>query len=76
MKDFLAAIAKRSKPVADVEQGVTSTIACILANLSLQLNRTLTWDPASGKIAGDEEANRLLFRAYREPWKHPTPETV
>ena len=76
MKDFLAAIAKRSKPVADVEQGVTSTIACILANLSLQLNRTLTWDPATGKIAGDEEANRLLFRAYREPWKHPTPETV
>jgi hypothetical protein len=48
MKDLLAAIAQRSKPVADVEQGVTSTIACILANLSLQLNRTLTWDAAAG----------------------------
>ena len=36
MKDFLAAIAQRAKPVADIEQGVTSSVACILANLSLK----------------------------------------
>jgi hypothetical protein len=76
MKDFLAAIAQRSRPVADVEQGVTSTISCILANLSMKVGRTLTWDAAAGKVVGDEEANRLLARAYRAPWIHPTPETV
>jgi hypothetical protein len=76
MKDFLAAIAKRGKPVADIEQGVTSTNACILANLSLKLNRTLTWDAATGRIANDEEANRLLARPYRQPWIHPTPDNV
>jgi predicted dehydrogenase len=76
MKDFLAAIAQRSKPVADIEQGVTSTVSCILANLSMQLGRTLTWDAATGKIAGDDEANRLLARPYRAPWQHPTPGTV
>jgi len=74
MKDFLAAIAHRSKPVADIEQGITSTISCILANLSMKLGRTLTWDAVAGKIAGDEEANRLLMRPYRAPWVHPTPE--
>ena len=37
MKDFLAAIATRGKPVADIEQGYISTASCILANLSLQL---------------------------------------
>ena len=47
MKDFLAAIAHRSKPVADIEQGITSTISCILANLSMKLGRTLTWDAAA-----------------------------
>src|SRR5207247_2251834 len=37
MKDFLSAIAKRGKPVADIEQGYISTAACILANLSMKL---------------------------------------
>ena len=76
MKDFLAAIAQRSKPVADIEQGATSTIACVLANLSMKLGRTLTWDAAAGKIAGDDEANQLLARPYRAPWIHPEPGTV
>src|SRR6476661_3564883 len=71
MMDFLAAIDKRSKPVADIEQGNISTSACILANLSMQLGRSLTWDAQQGRIAKDDEANRLLRRAYRKPWVHP-----
>ncbi|HUR46200.1 MAG TPA: Gfo/Idh/MocA family oxidoreductase [Candidatus Saccharimonadales bacterium] len=76
MKDFLSAIGSRGKPVADIEQGYMSTTSCILANLSLQLGRSLTWDPVKGRVANDEEANKLLRRAYRNPWVHPEPETV
>ena len=76
MKDLLAAIAARSKPVADIEQGYISTTACILANMSLKLGRSLTWDNATGRIVGDEEANRLLQRPYRTPWVHPDPANV
>ena len=71
MKDFLAAIASRGKPVADIEQGSISTTSCLLANLSLQLGRSLTWDPQAGRVVGDEEANRRLTRPYRAPWPHP-----
>jgi predicted dehydrogenase len=71
MKDFLAAIAKRGRPVADIEQGYISTASCILANLSMQLGRTLKWDGAQGRVIGDDEANRLLRRPYRSPWVHP-----
>ena len=46
MRDFLAAIETRGKPVADIEQGYISTASCILANLSMKLGRTLTWDAA------------------------------
>jgi predicted dehydrogenase len=76
MKDFLKAIANRSKPVADIEQGYISTTSCILANLSMKLGRSLTWDPAAGRIVNDAEANKLLLRPYRAPWKHPLPNKV
>ncbi len=71
MKDLLNCIATRGKPVADIEQGYISTTSCILANLSMKLGRSLAWDPAAGRIVGDDEANRLLRRPYRAPWVHP-----
>jgi predicted dehydrogenase len=73
MKDLLASIDARSKPVADIEQGYISTTSCILANLSMQTGRTLTWDARAQRIANDEDANRLLRRPYRQPWTHPEP---
>ena len=73
MKDLLAAIDSRGKPVADIEQGYISTTSCILANLAMKTGRTLTWDPAKNRIVGDDEANRLLHRPYRQPWVHPEP---
>jgi predicted dehydrogenase len=76
MLDFLEAIATRGKPVADIEEGHISTASCILANMAMKLGRTLTWDAEKGQIVGDEEANRLLRRPYREPWVHPERESV
>ncbi len=76
MKDLLAAIATRGRPVADIEQGYISTASCILANLSMQLGRTLVWDPAQGQVVGDAQANLLLRRPYRAPWTHPEPDQV
>jgi predicted dehydrogenase len=71
MQDFLSCIESRGKPVADIEEGYISTASCILANMALQVGRTLTWDPKAGKVIGDDEANRLLRRPYRSPWVHP-----
>lgn len=76
MRDWLAAVDSRSKPVADIEQGYISTTSCILGNLAMKLDRTLVWDPAKQRIANDDEANRLMRRAYRQPWVHPDPTKV
>jgi predicted dehydrogenase len=76
MSDFLKCIESRGKPVADIEQGYISTTACILANLSMGLGRSLQWDHAKGLVVGDAEANRLLRRPYRKPWEHPDPARV
>jgi predicted dehydrogenase len=64
------------RPVADIEEGYISTACCILANVSMELGRSLRWDGKAGKVLGDDEANGRLARTYRAPWTHPTPETV
>ena len=76
MKDLLAAIDNRGKPVADIEQGHISTASCILGNLSMKLGRALTWDSAKQRVVGDDEANKFLRRPYRSPWVHPEPGKV
>jgi predicted dehydrogenase len=71
MQNFLAAIKSGDKPIADIEEGHVSTSLCVLGNLSQQLGRSLTWDGAKEQVVGDNEANKLLVRPYREPWVHP-----
>lgn len=71
MKNFLAAIDSRGKPVSDITEGHISSACCIMANMSLKLRRSFAWDAQAGKIVGDDEANRLLARPYRGPWIHP-----
>ena len=71
MRDLLERIADRGRPVADVEQGHISTASCVLANMSLELGRTLEYDPTTRTIPGDAEATRRLRRPYRQGWVHP-----
>lgn len=71
MLDFLAAIEKRGRPVADVELGHISTASCILANVAMKVGRPLSYNPAKREVTGDREATQLLARAYRAPWKRP-----
>ena len=71
MRNFLAARGTRGKPVADIEQGHVSAASCILANVAMDLGRTITLDPATGKVVGDPDLDRLLARPYRGEWKHP-----
>jgi predicted dehydrogenase len=76
MKNFLECIESRGTPVADIEQGYMSAAACILANISMGLGRSLQWDHATGLVVNDAEANKLLRRPYRSPWVHPESKSI
>ena len=60
------------RPVADIEEGHISTATCILANISMQLGRSLAW-MQNQRVLHDEEADRLLRRVDPKPWAHPEP---
>ena len=68
MLDFLAAIDKGTKPIADIQEGHISTASCIVANISMRVGRPLVYDPITKTIKNDPEATALLAREYREPW--------
>ncbi|MEM9587812.1 MAG: Gfo/Idh/MocA family oxidoreductase [Planctomycetota bacterium] len=71
MKDFLNAVDQRSRPIADIEQGHISSASCIMANVAMELGRTLTFDPETHTVVGDSQATAMLKRAYRKPYVHP-----
>lgn len=71
LQDFLLAIESGGRPVADIEEGYITTAACVLANMSCDLGRPLSYDPELRKVIGDEEATGLLAREYRSGWLHP-----
>jgi predicted dehydrogenase len=71
MRDFLAAIETRGRPVADIEEGHISTASCILANVAMELGRPIVYDPQKRVVVGDSDATKHLRRDYRTPWKHP-----
>jgi hypothetical protein len=39
------------------------------ANLSIRLGRKLHWDPETELFIGDEQANNMLARSMRAPWR-------
>lgn len=71
LKDLLDAIHNKSLPISDIEEGHISSAACILANLSMKLGRSLRYDPHAKTISGDPKATDQLHRTYRKGWKHP-----
>jgi predicted dehydrogenase len=69
--DFLDAIKTNRRPVSDIEEVYRSTNVSLLGMLSYKLGRGVQWDGERETIVGDPEANKLLAREYRGPWKYP-----
>lgn len=66
--NLLEAIDTKSKPVADVMNGHISTASCILANVALETESVVEYDPIAQKVIKNKAAQKLLAPAYREPW--------
>ncbi len=72
--DFLDAIRDDRRPNADIEIGHLSASLCHLGNIATRVGRTLQFDPQTEQIKGDDEANALLGRKYRDGghWAMPS----
>ncbi len=70
-KNWLDSIVSGKLPVCDAEIGHRSATVCHLGNIAARLKRAIKWDPAKETCLDDKEANEMLTRSYRGPWKDP-----
>jgi len=68
-EDWLHCIRTREKPIADVEIGHRTNTICQIGNICHVVQRPLKWDPVDERFLDDDEANRLLSRSKRSPWR-------
>jgi hypothetical protein len=69
VRDFLNCVKSRGKPLCDADVACFGHIACHAANITLYLDRKLTYDPVKNEFVGDDEANRLRSESLRDPWR-------
>jgi hypothetical protein len=71
VRNFAECLDSRARPRSDVEIGHRSMIACHLGNIAFRLGRRVNWIAATETVSGDPEAQKLVLRDYRAPWKLP-----
>jgi hypothetical protein len=67
--NWIECIRTRRQPSSNEEIGHRSASLGHLTIIAHKLHRSLKWDPDKEEFIGDDEANRLLFRAMRSPWR-------
>ena len=69
--NWLDCIRSRRAPICEAEIGHRSATVCHLGNIALRSGRRITWDPVREVIVGDEQAQAMVSRPYRAPWRMP-----
>ena len=67
--NWIECIRARRPCVADVETGARTAVVCHVGNIAYELQRSLKWDPEKMAFVDDDQANRLLGRGMRSPWR-------
>ena len=66
--NFLECVRTRKRPICDVETAHRAISVLLLGGIAERLARPLKWDPQREGFVNDQDANRLLSVAKREPW--------
>lgn len=66
---FLENVRQRKQPFANAETGHYATNLGHLMNISWQVGRSIRWDGENDRVLDDPEADALVHKPYRAPWK-------
>ncbi len=69
IRNFLDSVKSRRLTVSNPRVAQETHTIVHGANLCLRLGRSLRWDPAQKRFINDQDANNLLSRTMRAPWR-------
>jgi predicted dehydrogenase len=68
-RNFLDCVKSRKDCYFPPEIGHRCFTIAHIGNISMLLGRKLKWDPGKERFINDEQANRMLSRTMRSPWR-------
>lgn len=74
--NFLHCHRAQLEPISDVHSHMEMLNVCHLAGITARLGRDINWDATKEVITGDDEANSMLARPYREGYEIDMREAV
>jgi hypothetical protein len=70
-KNFIEGVKSRGRTICPIDVAVRTDTMCQLAWITFKLqDRKLKWDPEKEIFPDDADANRLMKRALRSPWRY------
>src|SRR5262249_18354163 len=73
MANFISCVRSRRQPICHAGIGHPSAPVGHTGNIAIRLgrgaDRPLRWDPREERFVKDDEANRMLSRPMRAPWR-------
>lgn len=67
--NFLKCVDERKEPISDVHSHMRMLNICHLTGIAARLGRGIKWDDKTEQIVGDDVANSMLKRPYREGYE-------
>ncbi len=67
--NFFHCCRERTEPVSDVHSHMRALNVCHLAGIAARLGRKVKWDGQTEQITGDDQANSMLSRPYRDGYE-------
>lgn len=67
--NFYECIKSRKETVAPAEVAHRSCSVCLLGDIAMRTGRKLKWDPEMERFVNDADANKLLSKPMRSPWR-------
>ena len=68
-RNFIDCVKSRKETFVPVEVGHRTASALHIGNIAMQLGRKVNWDPEKEAFVNDDQANALMSRESRDPWK-------